>query len=223
VCRWNTTESYCKVALKAEAKLARLKSMNHTINTMNTTIPKLTFAQYLTYDNGTDNRYELVQGQLKLMNPPTLLHIRIAKFLERQFDLEIERLGYPWEAFREVGQQTGEDSARLPDVLIVLLEVAETLMDCSAVLQVPSLLVVEIVSPSSSGDDYKEKLGEYQALGIPEYWVVNPESKRDKRVTVHQLENKVYQKQEFRGGERIISATFPDLNLTAEQVLRVKL
>jgi len=62
---------------------------------MNTTIPKLTFAQYLTYDNGTDNRYELVQGQLKLMNPPTLLHIRIAKFLERQFDLEIERLGYP--------------------------------------------------------------------------------------------------------------------------------
>lgn len=193
-------------------------------NTMNTTTqPRLTFEQYLTYDDGTDNRYELVRGLLLLMNPPTLLHIRIAKFLERQFDREIERLGYPWEAFREVGQQTEEDSARLPDVLVVPLELAEKLMNQSAVLQVPSLLVVEIVSPSSSADDYKEKLEEYQALGIPEYWIVNPESKRDKRVTVHQLQNKIYQKQEFRGSQRIISATFSELNLTADQVLRAKL
>lgn len=188
-----------------------------------TTLPKLTFTQYLTYDDGTDNRYELVRKQLKLMNPPTLLHIRIAKFLERQFDLEIAKLGYPWEAFREVGQQTESDSARLPDVLVIPQEVAESLMDCSAVLQVPSLLVVEIVSPSSSRDDYKEKLAEYQALGIHEYWVVDPESKRDRRVTVYLLENKVYQKQEFRGNQRIISANFPELNLNAEQVLRGKL
>ena len=188
-----------------------------------TTQPKLNFEQYLNYDDGTDNRYELVDGQLKLMNPPTLLHIRIAKFLERQFDSEIERLGYPWEAFREVGQQTEEDSARLPDVLVVPLELAETLMNQSAVLRVPSLLVVEIVSPSSKADDYKEKLEEYQKLGIPEYWIVNPESKRDKRVTLHQLQNQVYQKQEYRGSQRIISITFPELNLTAEQVLRAKL
>ncbi|MGH8000763.1 MAG: hypothetical protein ACREPR_15375 [Brasilonema sp.] len=53
---------------------------------------QLTFQQYLNYDNGTGNRYELVRGQLKLMNPPTLLHIRIAKFLERQFDrLSLQR------------------------------------------------------------------------------------------------------------------------------------
>jgi Uma2 family endonuclease len=189
---------------------------------MSTTTQKLIFEQYLTYDDGTDNRYELVRGQLKLMNPPTLLHIRIAKFLERMFDREIERLGYPWEAFRKVGQQTTTDSARLPDVLVIPLEQAEVLMNQSAVLQVPSLLVVEIVSPSSSADDYKDKLEEYQVLGIPEYWIVNPESKRDRRVTIYQLQNQ-YQKQEFRGSQRIISATFPDLDLTADQVLRAKL
>lgn len=121
-----------------------------------TTQPRLIFEQYLTYDDGTDNRYELVHGQLKLMNPPTLLHIKIAKFLERQFDREIEQNSYPWEAFREVGQQTEENSVRLPDVLVVPLKLAEELMNKSAVLQVPSLLVVEIVSPSSSTDDYKK-------------------------------------------------------------------
>ena len=185
-----------------------------------TTQPKLTFEQYLTYYDGTDDYYELVRGQLKLMNPPTLLHIKIAKFLERQFDSEIQRLGYPWEAFREVGQQTQGDSSRLPDVLVLPLELAQKIMNQSAVLQVPSLLVVEVVSPSSSADDYKEKLEEYQALGIPEYWIVNPESKRDKRVTVQQLKDKVYQKQEFKGTQQIISATFPELNLTADQVLK---
>ncbi len=34
-----------------------------------TTQPKRTFEQYLTYDDGTDNRYELVRGLVLLMNP----------------------------------------------------------------------------------------------------------------------------------------------------------
>lgn len=41
-----------------------------------TTQPKLTLEQYLTYDDGTDSRYELVRGLLLRMNPPALLHIR---------------------------------------------------------------------------------------------------------------------------------------------------
>lgn len=183
----------------------------------------LTFDQYLKYASETNEQYELVRGRLRLMNPPTLLHIRIAKFLERQFDREIERLGYDWEAFREVGQQTEENSSRLPDVCVIPLEVADALTNQSAVLQVPSLLVVEIVSPSSSADDYKDKLAEYQKLGIPEYWTVNPASKQDKRVTIYQLQNRIYQQQEYRGEHYIASANFSELNLTANQVLSGKL
>jgi Uma2 family endonuclease len=180
---------------------------------------KLTFEEYLDYDDGTDFRYELVRGKLQRMNPPTLLHIKIAKYLERLFDSEIQRLQLPWEAFREVGQRTEEATSRLPDIAIVSTAQANELLYKSAVFQVPAFLVVEIVSPSSISEDYQNKLAEYQNLGISEYWIVDPESKKDQRVTVYRLVDKIYQKQEFRGNERILSAVFPELQLTVEQIL----
>ena len=38
----------------------------------------------------------------------------------------------------------------------------------------PADLVVEIVSPASVTRDQRDKLAEYQAAGVPEYWVINP-------------------------------------------------
>jgi len=38
----------------------------------------------------------------------------------------------------------------------------------------PADLVVEIVSHDSVTRDYREKLAEYQAAGVPEYWIVDP-------------------------------------------------
>lgn len=38
----------------------------------------------------------------------------------------------------------------------------------------PADLVVEIVSPDSVTRDSQEKLAEYEAAGVPEYWIVDP-------------------------------------------------
>jgi Uma2 family endonuclease len=38
----------------------------------------------------------------------------------------------------------------------------------------PADLVVEIVSPESRERDYHEKLAEYEAAGVPEYWLIDP-------------------------------------------------
>ena len=43
------------------------------------------FEEYLAYDDGTDNRYELVDGRLGLMNPPTFRHLLIADFIQDAF------------------------------------------------------------------------------------------------------------------------------------------
>ncbi|NET05947.1 MAG: hypothetical protein F6K16_14830 [Symploca sp. SIO2B6] len=42
---------------------------------------KLTFEEYLTYEDGTDNRYEFMDGELILMNPPTGRHALIIRLL----------------------------------------------------------------------------------------------------------------------------------------------
>jgi Uma2 family endonuclease len=33
-------------------------------------------------------------------------------------------------------------------------------------------LVVEVISESTATADYREKVAEYQAIGIPEYWIL---------------------------------------------------
>lgn len=185
---------------------------------MTQTPVKLTFEDYLTYDDGTDNRYELVRGKLILMNPPTVRHLLIAKFIERLLDDEINRLSRPWIALREAGVQTESDSARLPDVCVVTQQQVAELMDQSAVFRVPAQLAVEIVSPSSVKRDYEEKPLEYANKGIREYWIVDP---IESKVTVFLLVNGRYRERVFTGSQLIVSQVFSELTLTAQQILSV--
>jgi Uma2 family endonuclease len=76
-------------------------------------------------------------------------------------------------------------------------------------------MVVEVVSTNRE-DDYVNKLDEYQRLGIPEYWIVDLQ---DSKVSVLLFKNERYYTTEFQGSERIVSPTFPELSLTAAQVL----
>lgn len=65
----------------------------------------LTFTDYLVHNDGTDTRYELVQGQLVAMPPPTWQNLLIARFLERLFEAQIQRLGLDWIVFKEPGSE----------------------------------------------------------------------------------------------------------------------
>lgn len=71
---------------------------------MASTLTHWTFEEYLQDLQSADTRYELVQGELIEMPPPTSQHLRIAKFLERVFDQEIEQHNLAWESLREAGQ-----------------------------------------------------------------------------------------------------------------------
>lgn len=190
---------------------------------------KLTFQDYQRFCETAEGRYELDRGELIEMTPPTWLHLAISKFLERVFDREIERLGHPWEAFREPGQQTNASSSRVPDVAVVQREAIANNLGEVAILTVAAILLVEVVSESTAVRDYREKVAEYQAKGIQEYWIVDPDpfgaakyvgTPKLPTVSVYALEGDQYQVQRFQGNQRISSPTFPELNLTAEQVLR---
>ncbi len=190
----------------------------------------LSFEQYLHYSDRTDTRYELVRGYLVPISPAPWPHSKIAKFLERTFDTEISRLGYPWEAVRgDVGQRTELSSARLPDVMVVQRADLDALGDKPAVLDVPAQLVVEIVSESSKVDDYLYKLAEYRAQGIPEYWVVDYLALGSARyigaakvptLSIYNLVEDSYEGNQYRSSDPILSPTFPELTLTADQVFR---
>jgi Uma2 family endonuclease len=191
---------------------------------MTTTTQKFTFSEYLTYDDGTDTRYELVDGELIPMSLGTGRHGAISEFLHEQFREQIKQRELPWTCKQmTVGVRSPRgrswDTSRIPDVTILSLTQWEAMADREAVInfnEPPPVLVVEVVSPSTKTDDYRSKRSEYGLLEIAEYWIVDP---IDQKVTLCVLDHALYDTTEFQGEDRIVSPTFPALNLTAAQVL----
>jgi len=192
---------------------------------MVTTTKKLTFAEYLKYNDGTDTKYELVNGNLIPMTLGTGKHGAITKFLERSFDDEIARIGINWTAQKfAVGVRSPRggrwDTTRIPDITVLTIEQWESLSNHEAVIELdepPPILVVEVISESTKTTDYRAKRSEYAVLGISEYWIVDP---IDEVVIVCSLIEGFYDAVFFRGEEGINSGSFPELNLSAKQVLQ---
>lgn len=189
----------------------------------------LTFEEYLNLCEISQERYELVRGELQLMTPPAWLHFLIADYLVATFKQEIASKEHPWLVVQGAGQQTTQDSSRLPDLVIVPFDAISDCLDQTAILTIAAILVVEIVSESTALQDYREKVTEYQNKGIQEYWIVDPDpfgaakyigSPKRPTVSVYSLVNGVYQVNRFRDSDRVISPTFPDLQVTAAQILK---
>jgi Uma2 family endonuclease len=185
----------------------------------------LTFEEYLTYDDGTDNRYELVDGELVMVPLPTADHSDVIDLLSNTFKAKISRIKSPWIVKRDVGVYTGinlatgKERSRTPDLCVITQAQWASLKadkTSSAVLRTPPLLAVEVVSPGSQKTDYESKEEEYMSVGIPEYWIVDL---LKSKVSVLLLNDEHYSRSEFRGSEQIISQTFPNLAMTAKQVL----
>ena len=89
--------------------------------------------------------------------------------------------------------------------------------------------MVEVVSTNWQ-NDYMTKLQDYEILGIPEYWIVDYlglggrryiGSPKQPTISVYQLIDGEYEVQQCRGDDRLVSAIFPELNLTVSQILPV--
>lgn len=185
---------------------------------------KLTFEEYLAYDDGTDTRYEFVNGELIALPPESRRNHKIASFLFEVF----LRLGIASDLLTigvQIAVISPKTTTRQPDFVVLSEECAAALEGVdsdviTAAMPNPSL-VVEVVSPGEPGSDnyerdYIEKPKEYAQRGIPEFWQIDPERSV---VSVLTLEGSSYKAKAFRGGDRIESEQFKQLDLTAQQVL----
>ena len=191
---------------------------------------KLTFVEFLEkYPDGS-GIYELVNGEIVKVEA-TRAHKNVARFLVKSFDRESERLELDYIVDKDIVFRTvtasGQEQGRNPDVGVVKASVWNNNVRGYGALTEPIQLAVEVTSTNWE-DDYVDKLDEYQRLGICEYWIVdylaiasrtylgNP---KISTVFVYSLENDRYLVQSFTGNERIISKTFPELEITVEQIV----
>jgi Uma2 family endonuclease len=179
----------------------------------------LTFDQYLAYDDGTDTRYELVDGELVAMPPESPENLKIARFLLIQLlkHFPLEYVVYNTEV--EVSGRRAR--CRIPDLMVHSEESAAALSNTNRATitrdMPPPVLVVEIVSPGEANRirDYRYKRTEYAARGIAEYWIVDPEFRQ---VTVCQWVEGQYEDSVAQGVASIRSAVIPALDLTVDQL-----
>ena len=180
----------------------------------------ITFEEYLKYDDETNSRYELVDGELVVMPPASFLHSDIIDFIadlfkayahENKLDVKVKT--------GDVGVRTGINSSRIPDISVIDAQVYSSYRrDKTAVIEGGLLLAVEVVSPGVEQieRDYIDKVIEYQNSGIEEYWIVDP---IEQKITVLVLEKNDYNKTVFTGDDVIASAKFPKLKVTADEMI----
>ena len=134
---------------------------------------KLDYSDYLAAPED-GNRYEILRGDLHVTPPPTPLHQRVSRRLQRQLedyfhDLE---LGEVFNAPLALILTDGDVVE--PDLLVV----ADSRQVSKRGIEGPPLLVVEILSPSTRRRDRGVKARRYAELGVLHYWLVDPEAKR---------------------------------------------
>ena len=177
-----------------------------------------------------DVRYELIDGELIDLEP-TGLHEQVAGLINRKLNVAIELLDLPWFIpMKCLIKPLGLNSAFRPDIVIIdqTALTNEPLWQTEPVITLGNSvkLVVEVVSTNWQ-NDYARKVEDYEELGIGEYWIADYLGLGGKRyigsskepvMTIYQLVDGVYQGNQFRGKQQIISPTFPNLNLTAAQI-----
>jgi Uma2 family endonuclease len=183
-------------------------------------IESLTFEEYLAYGDGTDTRYELIDGKLVEMPPESDENNDIARMLlfELAKHLPVSLLAYKDTEIEVTGRRS---RCRLPDLLVHTEASKEALAGTPRATitrdMPPPALVIEVVSPGQQNRDrdYRYKHTEYAAREIAEYWIVDPELKQ---VTVCQWENGLYEDTIYTGSAQIQSVVVPNFALTPAEI-----
>lgn len=202
--------------VSATLDLLELRQQSHLARPM-------TLQEYLDYDDGTDTRYELVNGELKIVPPESEINRRIATFL---FAYLLQQRIPPAQMTMttEIVVSGYRATTRIPDLMVLSKELVTILEGANRSTVTsdmpPPPLVVEVVSPGKENEDrdYRYKRSEYAARGIQEYWIIDP---RRACITILTLVTGLYEEAVFQGSSKVVSL-FPELDLTVEQVLNLE-
>ena len=197
----------------------------------------LTLEQFLKWDDGTSNLYELIDGAPVPITDPNANHKDVADALCDIFKDHCQSKELPYVPKRlklvSIDSSVDKGRTRRPDITVFDKVEWRRLKSSPspAMAYTAPPLVIEVVS-SNWRMDYLTKLAEYEATGIKEYWIIDFAAIGGMRYIGHpkqptisiywmdKEQNEYGEARQFQGNDRIDSLTLPELALTAEQVLK---
>jgi len=168
---------------------------------------------YLTFSEAFNRPIELSDGHLIILPMPSLTHQRILK--------QFVYLAQTWLATMKRGEilfaahpiRLWPGKYREPDAMIWLNEHKNRMGERESG---PPDLALEIVSPNNEPYDLETKFREYAQAGIPEYWIIQPETRT---VSVFTLDAKSYKlAAQSMPGQRASSRILPGFEVAVDDL-----
>lgn len=163
-----------------------------------------------TPDDG--RRYEVIGGELVVSPAPSTKHQRVSFRLSRIVGDHLEQSGSSEAFAAPLDVVLGNHDIVQPDLVVVLNQHADRVTD-AGIKGAPDI-VIEITSPSSQRMDRIRKSATYATFGVPEYWIVDPDTET---ILVHALVDGRYQSLDSREG-KVRSVQLPDLVVDTRDV-----
>jgi Uma2 family endonuclease len=138
-----------------------------------------TYADYQGWDD--KERWEIINGEAYNMTPaPNRKHQTVSRELVVQIGNQLkgktcEVYHAPFDVRLRMENEKEEDIKNIvqPDISVIC---DKNKLDEKGCLGSPDL-IIEIISPSTSRKDRKEKFHLYEQAGVNEYWLISPEDK----------------------------------------------
>ena len=152
-------------------------------------------------------RYELHDGELSVTPAPSPLHQRILRNLNDVLWQHVKSRGLGEVLFAPIDCILSDITVVQPD--LVYLDPTRSRLVSERGIEGPPTLVVEILSPTTTGIDRSTKRQLYARHGVPHYWIVDPEART---IEAYVLSAGGYQLATRAAGPEAVSLPpFPDL------------
>jgi prevent-host-death family protein len=183
---------------------------------------RVSYDEYMALVNASDQRYELIDGEVYLLASPSFKHqvavSEIAGFFYNYFrskschsltaPLDIRLFGFATK-FEE------DPNVVQPDVVVICDK--EKVNADGRYEGIPAL-VVEVLSPSTRGKDMAAKLNLYMKSGVREYWVVDLQKKSIVQY-IFSAERDIDSLNTFGTEDTIRAAVFDGLELKVSSIM----
>ena len=141
---------------------------------------RYTYKDYLTWAD--DERWEIIDGEAYNMTPaPIVMHQRIVKIFTEKLDFELSAKESDCESFiAPTDVVFDEYNVVQPDVFVVCDKSKITKENIKGAPD----FIIEVISPSTSLKDKREKKNLYEKFGVKEYLIVYPEDELVERFII---------------------------------------
>ncbi|MBA3460664.1 MAG: Uma2 family endonuclease [Deltaproteobacteria bacterium] len=162
-------------------------------------------------------KYEILHGELVVSPAPTFDHQEVLKRLFQAMAAQIEKRRLGTVHFTPIDVVLSKTRVVQPDLLVIGAN-QRNIITKRGLVGAPAL-VAEVVSRANASHDRVRKRRFYALAGVPEYWLVDPDSQE---VEVLSLDGSLYRSAGwYASGDAIESPGF-DIKIRVDDVFAIK-